>query len=90
MHVHVHKCQLFTQSHFFLAVSSPSSTLSMSSASRTPSPFHSSLHTGNTATVAPVSSAGNAPHQSNGIINSLYSRKVFVGGLPPDIDEGKR
>lgn len=28
------------------------------------------------------------PHQ-NGERVERYSRKVFVGGLPPDIDEGK-
>ena len=60
----------------------------MSSASRTPSPFHSSsIHpTGNVPnTMHPVTTSVSGC--GNGIAD-IYSRKVFVGGLPPDIDEG--
>lgn len=32
------------------------------------------------------SPARSSPHSDNG---ERFSRKVFVGGLPPDIDEGK-
>lgn len=29
-----------------------------------------------------------SPHSQNSESNERFSRKVFVGGLPPDIDEG--
>ena len=65
-----------------LQIGSPS-TLSISSASRTPSP-----------SVAAATSAHPPGPSFNTVSSSsaptdVYSRKVFVGGLPPDIDEGK-
>lgn len=38
----------------------------------------------------PLSSpARSSPHSQSSDVNERFSRKVFVGGLPPDIDEGK-
>lgn len=38
----------------------------------------------------PLSSpARSSPHSQGSEVIERYSRKVFVGGLPPDIDEGK-
>lgn len=31
-----------------------------------------------------------SPHSQGSDANERFSRKVFVGGLPPDIDEGKK
>lgn len=31
-----------------------------------------------------------SPHSQNSDTSERFSRKVFVGGLPPDIDEGKK
>ena len=53
--------------------------MSVSSTSRTPSPFSSSIAGGNTS-----GNIGGSTYSSG----ETYSRKVFVGGLPPDIDEG--
>lgn len=35
------------------------------------------------------SPARSSPQSQNSDMNERFSRKVFVGGLPPDIDEGK-
>lgn len=35
------------------------------------------------------SPARSSPQSQNSDVNERFSRKVFVGGLPPDIDEGK-
>ena len=45
---------------------------SISSGSRTPSPFATTINT---------------PSGSHPPAHEMYSRKVFVGGLPPDIDQ---
>lgn len=38
----------------------------------------------------PLSSpARSSPQSQSSDVNERFSRKVFVGGLPPDIDEGK-
>lgn len=38
----------------------------------------------------PMSSpARSSPHSQGSEVTERFSRKVFVGGLPPDIDEGK-
>ncbi|XP_003383311.1 PREDICTED: cytoplasmic polyadenylation element-binding protein 2-like [Amphimedon queenslandica] len=58
--------------------SSPS-TLSISSASRTPSPSIAAATSSH-----PPPSFGTPSSSSS---TDVYSRKVFVGGLPPDIDE---
>lgn len=34
------------------------------------------------------SPARSSPHSQGSEVNERFSRKVFVGGLPPDIDEG--
>ncbi len=67
----------------------------MSSASRTPSPFHQTVHNGGnsiqptgTNTSSAIPSIGNCVVHGSGMTADAYSRKVFVGGLPPDIDEG--
>lgn len=37
----------------------------------------------------PINSpARSSPQSQNSDVNERFSRKVFVGGLPPDIDEG--
>ena len=76
----------------YLATSSPSSTLSMSSASRTPSPFHQTVHASGNSIHAnnstPSMSIGGSCAVQASASTDTYSRKVFVGGLPPDIDEG--
>lgn len=36
------------------------------------------------------SPARSSPHSQGSEGGERFSRKVFVGGLPPDIDEGKR
>ncbi len=56
---------------------------SVSSGSRTPSPF-SGNNAGTTANGGLSASQSTPP---SGVQES-YSRKVFVGGLPPDIDQG--
>lgn len=40
--------------------------------------------------VLPIGSPARSSPQSQGSeVSERFSRKVFVGGLPPDIDEGK-
>lgn len=36
------------------------------------------------------SPARSSPQSQNSDMNERFSRKVFVGGLPPDIDEGMK
>lgn len=65
-----------------------------SSASRTPSPSstaasHSATTNGTTGNPTTTNGGGILPLTGPvSVGDHMYSRKVFVGGLPPDIDEG--
>ena len=82
-----------------LSVGADEQTSSSSNGSRTPSPQQCSASSSTSANNASISSNSNSSsNNASGGRSSCtspvpsaetYSRKVFVGGLPPDIDQGK-
>lgn len=47
-------------------------------------------HLIDTSVQALTSPSRSSPHSQGSESSERFSRKVFVGGLPPDIDEGKK
>ena len=61
----------------------PDDRRSLSTESRTPSPFGLASNASASSSPSPSSSSSSCSALET------YSRKVFVGGLPPDIDQGQ-
>ena len=68
--------------HYTLAAP-PDDRRSLSTGSRTPSPFGLASNASTSSSPSPSSSSSSCSALET------YSRKVFVGGLPPDIDQGQ-
>ena len=67
----------------WLSAAPPDDRRSLSTGSRTPSPFGLASNASASSSPSPSSSSSSCSALET------YSRKVFVGGLPPDIDQGQ-